>query len=268
MKTDILSLEGKKLRSIDLPEQFDEEYRPDLIKRSVLALQSHKRQPYGSKPGAGNRHSSKISKQRRQYKTCYGAGVSRAPRKVMSRSGRHFAWVGAKAPFAVGGRRAHPPKAEKILALKINGKERLKALRSAIAATINKEIVQQRGHKSDAVPLVVENSFENVKKAKDVMLTLVKLGLENELNRSKEKKIRAGKGKLRGRKHIKKKGPLIVTSKNCELTKSAKNIAGVDVMEVRCLNTELLAPGTQPGRLTIWTEDAIKTMEKERLFTR
>lgn len=266
MKADILSLEGKKVKSIELPEQFSEEYRPDLIKRAVLAKQSHDRQPYGASPEAGFRHSTYISKRRRKYRTCYGRGIARTPRKIMSRRGTQFNWVGALSPNTVGGRRAHPPKAEKNWNLKINATERRKALRSAIAATIDKELVKKRGHLSETI--IVENKIEGLKKAKEVAAALKKLGLEKELERAAKKTIRAGKGKTRGRKYVKKKGPLIVLSKKCDLVKAAKNIPGVDLTEVKSLNTELLAPGTHAGRLTIWTEDAIKIMGKEGLFVK
>lgn len=268
MKADILDLEGKKVKSIELPEQFNEEYRPDLIKRAVLAMQSHARQPYGAAPEAGMRHSTYVRRRRRKYRGAYGQGISRSPRKVMSKSGRHLNWVGALAPFTVGGRRAHPPKAEKEQAIKINVKERKKAIRSAIAATTNLKIVQERGHFTEKAPIIVENSFESLKKAKEVVAILKKFGLEKEMERVSKKKVRAGMGKSRGRKHNKKKSLLIVTSKNCQLTKAARNLPGVDLAEVKLLNAELLAPGTHAGRLTIWTEDAIKMLDKEKLFTK
>ena len=119
-----------------LPEQFSELIRPDLIERAVFAIQSHKKQPYGASPEAGKRHSARISRRRHKYKTSYGHGISRVPRKIMSHRGERFNWVGALAPGTVGGRRAHPPKAEKIVDQKINKKERKKAIRSALAATL------------------------------------------------------------------------------------------------------------------------------------
>ena len=116
----VLDLNGKNLKQIDVPEQFEGEYNQDLIKRAVMAIQSNKRQPYGAKPRAGKRYSSKLSRRRRQYKGSYGHGMSRVPRKVMWRRGMQFGYVGAHAPGTVGGRRAHPPKAEKRWNKKIN----------------------------------------------------------------------------------------------------------------------------------------------------
>ncbi|RME55520.1 50S ribosomal protein L4 [Candidatus Woesearchaeota archaeon] len=267
MKADVLSLDGKKLKTIDLPSQFEESYRPDLIKRAVLAVQSHKRQPYGADPEAGFRHSAKLSRRRRKYRGGYGRGMSRVPRKVLSRRGTQFSYVGAIVSSTVGGRRAHPPKSEKIWDLKINIKERRKAIRSAISATLNKLLALARGHKVKELPLIVESKIEDLKKAKEVESVLKALGLNDELERCKEKKVRAGKGKARGRKYKRKVGPLLVVSNKSSLTKAALNLPGVDVAVVDSLNAELLAPGTHAGRVTVWSEKAIERMKSENLFT-
>ena len=267
MILNILDLTNNKIGEMKLPEQFDEDLRPDLIHRTVLAIQSHKRRPYAASPLAGKRASAKLSRRRRDYRGSYGFGISRVPRKIMSRRGTRMNWVGAFAPGTVGGRRAHPPKAEKIWWKKINEKERLKAIRSAISTTTSKEVVMQRGHLiPDNFPFILDEKFESLQKTKEVIQALVKLGLDKELARVEEKKIRAGKGKSRGRKYIRKKGPLIVVSNSNKLVRGAFNIPGVDVIDVRKLNAELLAPGGKPGRLTLWTTSAIETIKKEKLF--
>ena len=71
---------------------------------------------------------------------------------------------------------------------------------------------------------------------------------------------------MRGRKYKRKKGMLIVVSDDCKLIKAASNIAGLDVVDVKKINAELLAPGAKPGRLTLWSESALDGMEKEKLF--
>ena len=267
MKLAILDSAKNKTGEIELPSQFKEEFRPDLIYRSVLAIQSHKRQTYAASPKAGKRASAKLSRRRRDYRGSYGIGISRVPRKIMSRRGSRMNWVGAFAPGTVGGRKAHPPKSEKIWWKKINDKERKKAIRSAIAATILKDIVTQRGHLIPSnYPFVLDDKFESMSKTKEVIESFKKLGLENELARVEGKKVRAGKGKSRGRKYKKKKGPLIVVSKINKLSNALSNIPGIDVVEVKSLNTELLAPGTKAGRLTLWTNAAINILEKENLF--
>lgn len=263
----ILTIENQEKGKIALPKQFSEPLRQDIIKRAVLVIKSNNRQPYGAFPEAGKRSSSKLSKRRRNYGGSYGIGIARTPRKIMSRRGTRMNWVGAFAPYTVGGRRAHPPKAEKIWEQKINKKERRKAIRSAIAATINIELVKQRGHLlSENYPFIIEDKVESLDKTKLIKNTLKKLGLEPELKRASNKTIRSGKGKIRGRKYRKKKGPLLVVSKDCKLQKAAKNIPGLEIINIKNLNTELLAPGAKPGRLTIFTESAMKELEKNKLF--
>jgi len=267
MKLEILGISKDKTGEISLPSQFNEDIRPDLIKRAVLALQSARRKAYGTAPEAGKRSSSTLSKRRRRYRGSYGFGISRTPRKILSRRGRRMFWVGAFAPNTVGGRRAHPPKSEKILEKKINKKERRKAIRSAISATIISDIVKERGHiVPETYPFVLDKKFEELAKTKEVTDALNKLGFEKELARAGIKKIRAGKGKSRGRKYLTKKGPLIVIAGNSKLAKAAANIPGVDIVMVKELNAELLAPGAVPGRLTLWTKSAIEALEKENLF--
>ncbi len=267
MKAKILNLEGAKSKDLELPEQFNAEFRPDLIKKAVLCIQSHNRRKYGAKTDAGLRASAELSRRRRKYRGSYGKGISRVPRKILSARGLQFNWTGAVIPGTVGGRRAHPPKSAKDMCMNINVKERRKALCSAIAATADKDLVQKRGHKiPENVPLIIQDSFENLSKTKELVQALEKIGLKEELERTKEKKLRAGKGKKRGRRYKKKKGPLLVVSGKCSLEKVASSIPGVEIVEVDSLNALLLAPGTIPGRLTIWTEKAIERLNKEKLF--
>ena len=268
MKLTIFDNSKNKTGEIELPMQFKEDLREDIIKRAVLALQSKKMQPYGASPLAGKRPSVKVSKRRRNYRGSYGFGISRVPRKILSRRGRRMFWVGAFAPGMASGRRAHPPKSEKILIKKVNIKENRKAIRSAISATVSKAAVEKRGHiMPDAYPFIIDNKFEELEKTKDVIGILNALGLEKELDRVSEKKLRAGRGKQRGRKYKSKIGPLIVIADGKKnIAKAAKSIPGISVVAVKELNAELLAPGTVPGRLTLWTKSAIEHMKKERLF--
>lgn len=250
-----------------LPTQFDEPVRPDLIARAVEAQESHERQVYGADPYAGKHTSVKLSRRRRDYKGSYGHGISRVPRKIFSRNGTQMNWAGAFAPGTVGGRRAHPPKSTQIFAKDINIKERRKALRSALAATIDKAIVAKRGHKVPAsYPFLIDSSMEDITKTADAIKALTALDLGADLERSAIKNIRAGAGHNRGRPYQGRKGPLIVVSKMCPLKKAAANIAGVDVLEVSRLNVKALAPGSHPGRLTLYTDAAIERIDKEGLF--
>jgi large subunit ribosomal protein L4e len=267
MKIPVLSVEKIANGDVELPAQFSEPVSTHLIRRAVIALQLSRQQPYGAFPEAGMRPSAKISRRRRNYKGAYGKGISRVPRKTMSRSGLQFAWRGALAPGTVGGRRAHPPKAYAADVKKINRKEKKKAIRSALAATVAKSMVAARNHvMPDQYPFVVEDAIATLSKTKDLIAVLHKLGLVKELSRTSVKRIRAGKGKMRGRKYDRKIGPLIVVAERCALFKSAGNIPGLEVVTVSSVNAEMLAPGAVPGRLTLYTKGAIEKLRKDKLF--
>ena len=247
MKAQVRTLTGEIAHEIDLPEIFREEYRPDLIKRAVLALQSTRFQPHGTNPYAGMRTSAESWGS--------GRGVAQVPR---IKNGNRVARV----PQATGGRAAHPPKVEKILVKEINRKEKRKAFRSAVAASTYPDLVRGRGHLfAGDLPLVFEDRFEEITRTGDVIAALTALGVYGDVERAKgSRKVRAGRGTMRGRRYKQRKSVLIVTGG--EPLRAARNLAGVDAVAVDQLNTELLAPGTQAGRLTVWTESAIRRLEE------
>lgn len=263
----IITNKGKESGSVNLPVQFSEPFRPDLILRSVLASQSRRRQKYGPSPEAGKRHSAILSKRRRKYRGTYGRGRSRVPRKVMMRRGMFFQYVGAFAPGTVGGRRAHPPKVEKNFVQKINKKENRKAIRSALSAAVNRELVLKRGHLvPENYPFVIGSDWEKIDKTKDVVKLLEQLGFDEELKRSSVKKVRAGKGKMRGRKYKKKKGILFVVSRECPLMRAVNSIQGVESVLANNVGAENLAPGGVAGRCTLITAAVVSLFDKEGLF--
>ena len=248
----IFNLEGKSIGKINLPPVFETVLRPDVIKRAVLAIQSNRFQPQGRDPMAGMRTTAESRG--------VNLGSSRIPR-TKGAVGR-----AALAPGTVGGRAAHPPVSEKKIVKRIPWKEKRLALRSAIAATASKEVVASRGHSIEDVPdipLIVTDDLEELKKVKEVEEALIQLGVFSDIYRVKEsRKIRAGKGKHRGRKMKQAIGPLIVVSENKGIMEAARNIPGVEVATVNNLNAEILAPGTHPGRLTIWTNSAIGKLDE------
>jgi large subunit ribosomal protein L4e len=104
--------------------------------------------------------------------------------------------------------------------------------------------------------------LQDLTKTKDVVQFLKAVGVFEDILRAKEgRNIRAGRGKLRGRRYKNRKSLLIVADEGSALFNSARNLAGVDVVSVDSISTELLAPGTHAGRLTIWTESAIAALE-------
>jgi len=254
MKVHVYSLNGEPIEEIDLPEVFEEDPRPDLIRRAVIAAQTSRLQPWGPDPMSGKRTSAETWGK--------GHGVSRVRRVKGSRY--PAAGVGAFAPHTVGGRRAHPPKTEKILREKINIKERRLAIKSAIAATTEKKFVMARGHVVEGVPelpIVVSDELEKVKKTAQVKEILKKLGVWPDVERvAQSRKVRPGRGKMRGRRYRQAVGPLIVIGKGDGIEIGARDLPGVDVVKVKDLSAEHLAPGGMLGRLTVWTKSAIQNL--------
>jgi len=247
MDLKIIDLSGNAAKKITT-NIFDEPYRPDLIKKAVQAAQANRQQPYGPHMYAGLRTSAEGWGP--------GRGVSRVARlKNGSKA--------ARIPQAVKGRQAHPPKPEKDRTEKINDKERKKAIKSAIAATGNTELVRKRGHQFTAqLPLVAVDELSALTKTKDVKSFMEAAHVWDDIERAKETTIRAGKGKLRGRRYKNTKSILIVTAEDRGIIKAARNLAGVDIVTLDQLNTEVLAPGTHAGRLTIYTASAIAKLEE------
>lgn len=74
--------------------------------------------------------------------------------------------------------------------------------------------------------------------------------------------MRAGKGKMRNRRRIQRKGPLIVYQKDDGIKKAFRNIPGVELVNVEKLNLLKLAPGGHVGRFVIWSESSFKRLDK------
>jgi large subunit ribosomal protein L4e len=247
MKAQVKTLEGSVGGEIELPQAFSVEFRPDLIKRAVLSLQSRRYQPHGAHPYAGIRTSA--------HSWGSGRGVSHVPRiKNGSRA--------ARVPQARGGREAHPPVTAEVLIEKINRKENRRAFLSAIAATASEDLVRARGHRFEGeLPVVLVDDFEQLERTPDVIAALTAAGVYADIERARDgRNVRPGRGKMRGRHYKQPRSLLIVTAG--EPLRAARNLAGVDAVSVRELNTEHLAPGTHAGRLTVWTRAAVKALEE------
>ncbi|MBI5803208.1 50S ribosomal protein L4 [Candidatus Pacearchaeota archaeon] len=263
MKSDVFSVEGKKLKEIELPNFFSEKIREDLIAK---VLESKKIiQPYAPMQYAGMLYSAsgKIRHKRHAWKISYGRGMSRVPRKIMSRRGSQFQWVGATTPHTRGGRRAHPPKLLHILKRKkMNKKEINLALVSALSATANEKEVRKkysrlRDIEIKNLPFIVESRILSLK-TKELIEVLKKILGEKVFDVGiRNKDVRTGKGKIRGRKYKENAGLLIVTGKNEKMKTKMFDVANTNNLGVLDL-----AEGGQ-GRITIYTEQAINEL-KER----
>jgi large subunit ribosomal protein L4e len=243
MKSVVYAPNGEKTKRIDLPPIFSLFVREDIIKKCFLIGRSNSRQVYGASMEAGKRHAVKSWRP--------GRGVSRVPRLT---GGSRAAF----APQTVSGRRAHPPKVEKVWKRKINKKEKFKALCSAFSATADVNFVSRRGHKFSEnlnFPVVVENTFETLERTKDVVESLIALGVYDDVLRSfKGRKLKRGRGYRMPR------SVLILCGENARILQSARNIIGVDVRTLRDLKISDIAPGGVPGRLTLYSESVIKEL--------
>ena len=245
-QTNVYSVNGDVAGKVDVPEVFSTPYRPDIIKKAVLAAAANKRQPYGPAKMAGMRHS--VSTWGK------GRGVARVQRIAAGRQA-------TESPNNVTGRRAHPPVPEKKWAQKVNAKELAIARKSALAATGCAACAQARGHQFDdsvSFPIVASDAVQDLKTTAEVAAFLDKIGLGYDLDRAKEgRKIRAGRGTMRNRKYRTPVSVLIVVSeREMPIFKSASNLPGVQIEAVGNLSTSVLAPGGDAGRLTVYTESA------------
>jgi len=234
--TNVYAVNGGVAGTVEVPAAFETPYRPDIIKKAVLAAAANGRQPYGPGARSGMRHAVSFR----------GKGTGSARNQRIHGLGK-----AGESPNNVSGRRAHPPVPERIWAQKVNKKEAKIARASALAATGCADCVKARGHQFDdsvSFPIVVEDAFK-------------KIGIGYDLDRAKDgRKIRAGRGTMRNRKYRTPVSVLIVVAddeRNAPIFKSAANIPGVTVEEVKTINTSILAPGGDAGRLTVYTKAAI-----------
>ncbi len=250
-KVNVYKLDGTVKKTVSLPNNFKSQVREDIIKKSVRIAQSNRRQPYGPSPLAGMQHP--VSTWGK------GRGVARVQRISQGRRG-------AESPNNVGGRRAHPPTVEKVWRKKINKKEKRIGFLSALAACRDEDMVRERGHrffKDVTLPVIVVDEIEEISATQEIIEILDSIGVGEDLERAKKgKTIRRGKGKMRGRRYKTPRSILLVVSKRGGVEKGVRNLLGVDLVQVRELNTEHLAPGADPGRLLAISESGLKELAK------
>ncbi len=259
MKAQLLNIDGKKIKEIELPKAFSEKIREDIVAKVLEARKT--KQPYSPSPVAGKQHAAKgkVVHRRHVWRSGYGRGASRVPRKIFSRSGSQFNWTAAEIPFARGGMRAHPPKVLSMInTLKINKKEQKIAFASALSATADAKKVARKYSRINEirnVPFVVEGKITSLK------IKFLLESLKNILGKEvfevavKKKSVRAGIGKRRGRKYKNNAGMLFVVGDNEKL----KTNGAFDVVHAKNLSVTDLANGGV-GRLTVYTENAIKNL--------
>ena len=246
-------LEGNAIGKVELPGFFENPVRADLIKRAVVALQSHRFQPQGRDWMAGKRNTAQS--------IGVGHGMARVPRIKGDRYPK--ANQAAFAPSTVKGRLTFPPVSSKRVGKKMNRKELRLAMLSALAATSSKELVKARGHKvaeNQEFPLVVSDDLERLAKTSEAENLLKKVGVWDDVERASNRKMRSGRGSMRGRPYKHPVSALVVVEKRQGAEKAFGNLTGVSVVDAASLSVEDLAPGTHAGRLTIWSESALKAV--------
>lgn len=255
MKAKLINKSGTG-KDFELPKNFSVRIREDILSKVVEALKDYS--AFGAKPGAGAQYSASgiLKHKRHDWKSTYGKGISRIPRKIFSRHGSSFNWAGATVSNTRGGRRPHAPRAEKNMFRKINQKEFLIAMNTALTGTFDaKSLEKKYGAKVESV---IFSSDVLEMKTKDFIVLMEKVFGKELMNKVfKKKKIRAGIGKLRGRKYKSNAGMLFVLGDDEEMKRK-----GIDVVKVSDLSVGSLAPNGAPGRIVGYTEKAIKQIEE------
>lgn len=253
---------GEATAQVSLAAVFGAPIRPDIVHFVHTQMAKNARQAYAVKNNfgpsgvvAGMQHSAK------SWGT--GRAVARIPR--VSGGGTHRAGQAAFGNMCRSGRMFAPTKVWRKWHRKINTNQKRYAVVSALAASAIPGLVQARGHKIDnvaEVPLVVDNSVESITKTKEAVAVLQTLGAYADVQKVLDsKKMRAGQGKLRGRRFVQRRGPLVVYNNDNGIVQAFRNLPGVETAQVSRLNLLQLAPGSHLGRFIIWTQSAFEQLD-------
>jgi len=243
----VYSATGEVQGNVRLPDVYRVPVRKDLIHRVFMSEFTAAIQPKGRDPMAGMRTTA--------VSLGIHHGLARVPRVKGSTRAR-------LAPFVRGGRLAHPPRVDENIKEEVNKLERLMGTMSALAATAYVDLVRARGHvfEASAVPIVVDSAvLQSVKRTREARELLKKLGVYSDVERAAEgTKVRAGKGKMRGRRYVEPKSVLFVLEDHASpFAIAVKGLPGVDVVEPQLVSVLELAPGGVPGRLTVVTTKSL-----------
>jgi large subunit ribosomal protein L4e len=256
----IQSLEGDmatdSTQTLPIPDVMKASIRPDIVNFVHHQISNNKRQPYAVSKKAGHQTSAE------SWGT--GRAVSRIPR--VPGGGTHRAGQGAFGNMCRGGRMFAPTKIWRRWHRKVNVNLKRYAVVSAIAASAIPSLVLARGHRIESVPefpLVISDSAESIEKTSAALKVLKQIGAAPDADKAKDSHaIRPGKGKMRNRRYINRKGPLIVYgTEGAKLVKAFRNIPGIDIVNVERLNLLKLAPGGHLGRFVIWTKSAFEKLD-------
>jgi len=252
-----LAVTEQPKKVVPLPTVFTVPIRIDVVQQVFVNMNKNRRQAYAVKNWAGHQVAAE------SWGT--GRAVSRIPRvpgRGTSRSGQ-----GAFGNMCRKGRMFAPTKTWRRWHRKISKGQRRFATCSAIAATSVPSLVLARGHRVEQVheiPLVVsDGDLYKIEKTKDAVHFLSQIHADDDVQRVKDtRKLRRGQGKARNRRHVQRKGPLLVYSnEKSKVVFAFRNIPGIEICHVSRLNLLQLAPGGHVGRFVIWAEDAFNSLD-------
>ena len=84
------------------------------------------------------------------------------------------------------------------------------------------------------VPMVGSDKVQAFAKTKEAMIFMKRNKAHNDVDQVyKSQRMRAGKGKLRNRRKVQKKGPLVIYDEDQGLVKAFRNIPGVETIQVK-----------------------------------
>jgi len=242
--------------NITLPAVFRAPIRPDIVNFVHFEMLKNTRQPYAVSKGAGHQTSAE------SWGT--GRAVARIPR--VRGGGTHRSGQGAFGNMCRGGRMFAPTKTYRRWHRRINVNQKRYAMCSAIAATGIPALVMSKGHRIEEtpeVPLVIADKIEEIKRTKEAVKVLKSFKAWSDIEKVyKSKRFRAGKGKMRNRRRIQRRGPLIIYNQDNGICRAFRNIPGITLINVGRLNLLKIAPGGHVGRFCIWTESAFKRLDK------
>jgi len=248
--------EPVKDKVIGLPAVFKAPIRPDVVSFVHQQMSFNHRQAYCVSEKAGHQTSAE------SWGT--GRAVARIPR--VRGGGTHRSGQGAFGNMCRGGRMFAPTKPWRRWHRRINVNQRRYALASAIAASGVPALVMSKGHVVEQIPelpLVVSDKIQELNKTKQAVIFLRRCKAWADIQKVyKSQRFRAGKGKMRNRRRIQRRGPLIIYSQDQGLRRGFRNIPGIDLISVDKLNLLKLAPGGHVGRFVIWTQSAFEKLDQ------
>merc|ERR1712179_327987 len=241
--------------SITLPAVFKAPIRPDVVNFVHDQIGKNHRQPYAVNRFAGEQTSAE------SWGT--GRAVARIPR--VRGGGTHRSGQAAFGNMCRGGRMYAPTKTWRRWHRRCNITQRRYAVCSALAASALPALLMARGHKIDQVPevpVVCTNAIESLTKTKAAVALLKQLNAYDDVEKCQNsKQIRAGKGKMRNRRYVMRRGPLVIYNEDHGIKQAFRNLPGVELISVDRLNLLKLSPGSHLGRFCIWSEGAFQKLD-------